>query len=226
MNNPTRRTLVQDGEVAPKFSLPAVSQEGTIALDDFQGKNALLLGMLRGVYCPFCRRQMVKLNDVAAEIRPLGIDTLLVVTTEGNRARVYFEHYPTTMLIVSDPEMVTHRAYGVTRPDLTESPTKWPETVNPNDLGVVHTDHSWPDVTEPTSLLNAVDLLDAKDGYQRTDAEQREQEMTWHQLSGLVLIDKTGIVRWTDIEAPGGLTDFGNIASAAEIVAATQRIAG
>jgi hypothetical protein len=77
-------------------------------------------------------------------------------------------------------------------------------------------------VNEATSLANAVLLLDRKDGYQRSDAEQDEQQVTWNQLCGLVLIDKAGIVRWTNTEASGGLTDFGNIASASEIISATH----
>ena len=218
------RVMVREGECAPSFSLPAVSREGTISLDEYGGNTALLIGMLRGVYCPFCRRQVAQLSDLAERIRPQGIDTLIVITTPVDRARVYFKHYPTTLAIASDPEMATHRAYGVPRAELTDEVTAWPRTVNPGDLDVVHANHSWPDVNEATSLAEAVQLLDRKDGYHRSEAEQDEQQATWNQLCGLVLIDKAGIVRWTNSEASGGLTDFGNIASASEIIRAAYSL--
>jgi peroxiredoxin len=216
--------MVQEGESAPSFSLPAVSCEGIISIDEYGGTAALLIGMLRGVYCPFCRRQIAQLSDLAERIRLQGIETLLVITTPIDRARVYFKHYPTTMAIASDPEMTTHRAYGVPRAELTDGVTVWPKTLNPADVDVVHADHSWRDLNEATSLADAVLLLDRKDGYQRSDAEQDEQQVTWNQLCGLVLIDKAGIVRWTNTEASGGLTDFGNIASASEIIRAAYTL--
>jgi peroxiredoxin len=222
MNHLAERDMPWEGEVAPSFSLPAVSREGTISIDEYGGTAALLIGMLRGVYCPFCRRQIAQLSDLAERIRPQGIETLLVITTPIDRARVYFKHYPTTMAIASDPEMTTHRAYGVPRAELTDGVTVWPKTLNPADVDVVHADHSWRDISEATSLADSVLLLDRKDGYQRSDTEQDEQEVTWNQLCGLVLIDKAGIVRWTNTEARGGITDFGNIASASEIISATH----
>jgi peroxiredoxin len=222
MRESTDRVIVGEGESAPSFSLPAVSREGIIRLDEYDGKQALLIGMLRGVYCPFCRRQIAQLSDLAERIRLQGIETLLGITTPIDRARVYFKHYPTTMAIASDPEMTTHRAYGVPRAELTDGVTVWPKTLNPADVDVVHADHSWRDISEATSLADSVLLLDRKDGYQRSDTEQDEQEVTWNQLCGLVLIDKAGIVRWTNTEARGGITDFGNIASASEIISATH----
>ena len=222
MSESSERVMLREGEVAPPFSLPAVSREGTISLDEYGGNTALLMGMLRGVYCPFCRRQIAQLSELAESIRSQGIEMLLVITTPIDRARIYFKHYPTTMAIASDPEMTTHRAYGVPRAQPTDGVTVWPNTVNPADLDVVHADHSWRDVNEATSLADAVLLLDRKDGYQRSDPEQDEQQVTWNQLCGLALIDKAGIVRWTNIEASGGVTDFGNIASASEIISATH----
>ncbi|MEM7021955.1 MAG: redoxin domain-containing protein [Pseudomonadota bacterium] len=222
MNEPAEQIMLREGEVAPSFSLPAVSREGTISLDQYRGNAALLMCMLRGVYCPFCRRQIAQLSELARRIQTKGLETLLVITTPIDRARVYFKHYPTTMAIASDPEMTTHRAYGVPRAEVTEGETAWPKALNPADAEVVHADHAWRDVNEATSLAGAVLFLDSKDGYQRTDTEQDEWEATWNQLCGLALIDQAGIVRWTNVEARYGITDFGNIASASEIISAAN----
>ena len=226
MSEVTTRGLIQVGEAAPPFSLPAVTGEGTIALDDYRGKGTLFLAMLRGIYCPFCRRQMVRLSEIADKLRPLGVETLMVITTPVNHARAYSKYYPASVPIAADPEMATHRAYGVLRPEITEGDTNWPATINPKDLDVVYAEHSWADLTEPMSLLSAFGLLNSEAGFELSEDDLGEQAVTWHQLQGLFLIDKAGIVRWTSFEAPGGLTDFGNLASGPEIVAAAQSLAG
>ena len=191
----------------------------------YAGNSPVLLGMLRGIYCPFCRRQIVQLSETAAELHDLTIETLIVITTPVNRARTYSKFYPMSVPIASDPEMVTHRDYGISRAEITEGTTNWPAKINPDDLAVVHTKHAFAELTEPESLLSAFDKLNTKDGFQMREDNLQEQSATWNQLQGLVLIDKAGIVGWTSIESPGGFTDFGNLASGPEIVAAARGMA-
>ena len=226
MSKTTTRRPVQVGETAPPFSLSAVTREGTIALEDYRGKSPLLLGMLRGVYCPFCRRQIVQLSEIAGKLRELTVETLIVITTPVSRARVYSKYYPMSVPIAADPEMATHHAYGVLRPELTDAHTNWPATINAKDIDVVHAEHAWAELTEPASLSSAFENLNSKDGFEMTEDDLQEQAVTWNQLQGLVLIDKVGIVGWTGIEAAGGFTDLGNLASGPEIVTAAQGLAG
>jgi peroxiredoxin len=224
MSDRSFRPPLQNGAAAPVFSLPAVSREGTVGLADYKGRSALLLGMFRGLYCPFCRRQLAIFSEAANRIRSLNIEALAVITTPGERARAYFRHRPASMLIASDPEMTTHRAYGVPQPQRTTAQTDWPATLNSADVTALQSDHAWPDVSVPISLAAAADQLDKKDGYDKSAADLDEEKATWRQLGGLILIDKAGIIRWTDFEATGGLKTFGNIAGVPAIVAAAERL--
>ena len=56
---PTRR--VRPGDPAPDVTLPAADREGVISLADYRGERSVLLAFFRGLYCPFCRRQMSQL---------------------------------------------------------------------------------------------------------------------------------------------------------------------
>lgn len=220
------RPLVRVGDVAPAFSLPAVHRGGTVGLDDYRGKTGLLVGMIRGIYCSYCRRQMAQLAEIADALRAVSVEILVVVTTPVERARVYTEFYPTTLPLASDPDMTTHKAFGLPRPEvISAGATDWPSTVNPDDIEEVVPVYTANEIAEPVSLGEAVRRFDAKDGFKANEDDLREKEATWNQLSGLVLIDRHGIVRWVDVEAPGGFADWGHIASNPQIVAAAQRLA-
>jgi len=41
---------LRPGDLAPDFTLPAVTADGTIALGDYRGRAALLLALFRGLY--------------------------------------------------------------------------------------------------------------------------------------------------------------------------------
>lgn len=41
---------LQPGDRAPDITLPAVSGEGTISLDEVRGRNPVLLALFRGLY--------------------------------------------------------------------------------------------------------------------------------------------------------------------------------
>ena len=49
---------LQLGETAPNFVLDTITREGTIAIDDFRGEKPVLVGLYRGLHCPFCRRHI------------------------------------------------------------------------------------------------------------------------------------------------------------------------
>jgi peroxiredoxin len=44
------RLPVQPGEPAPDFTLPAVEREGTVSLDDYRGRAAVLLALFRWLH--------------------------------------------------------------------------------------------------------------------------------------------------------------------------------
>lgn len=220
-----KRVPIKVGDRAPTFSLPTIHQDGSVGLDDYKGRTALLLGMLRGLYCSFCRRQLAQLSEITGQLNELSVEPLVVITTPVHRARIYAEYYPTSLPLASDPDTSIHIAYGLPRPaEVTDKPTSWPKMVNPDDIETVEVSTKG-ELPEPITLGEAVRQFDRIDGFEKSEDDLQELDDTWTQLSGLVLIDKKGIVRWVDIEAPRTFNEFGHVASNPEILAAAQELA-
>lgn len=99
------------GDRAPAFSLPTVNREGSVSLAEYHGRP-LLLGLYRGLHCPFCRRHLAQLDLTREKLTDVGVETLAVVNTPVTAARLYFKHRPTRVLLASDPESATHRCAG------------------------------------------------------------------------------------------------------------------
>ena len=105
-------TPLNPGESAPEFVLPRPDQEGTVSLDDFRGRP-LLITLMRGVQCPFCRRNVVLLGQIAPALRQVGVEVLAIVGTTAERARLYFRYRPASIALAADPELAIHRDYGI-----------------------------------------------------------------------------------------------------------------
>ena len=41
---------IQPGDRAPGFSLPAINREGAVSLDEYRGKQSVLVGLFRGLH--------------------------------------------------------------------------------------------------------------------------------------------------------------------------------
>jgi len=107
------------GDPAPGFTLPAGDREGTVSLADYRGRSAVLLAINRGLWCAFCRRYIAQLGPVRARLRQLGVETLAIVAAEPERARLYVKHRAVGVPLALDPDLVVHRAYGLSMPPMT-----------------------------------------------------------------------------------------------------------
>jgi alkyl hydroperoxide reductase subunit AhpC len=85
------RPPVSPGEPAPDFTLPAVDREATISLADYRHQKPLFLALFIGLWCPFCRRSIAQLGATESKLRALGVETLAVVATAPENARLYFK---------------------------------------------------------------------------------------------------------------------------------------
>src|SRR4051812_491405 len=125
---------LQPGERAPNFVLDAITREGKIAIDDFRGQRPVLVGLYRGLHCPFCRRHIAALAQLTPALNERGIDSLTVVNTPIERARLYFRYHPMpALLAASDPERASHRAFGLPNMQFTENESAWPHKVTMNE---------------------------------------------------------------------------------------------
>ena len=212
------QTPIQPGQSAPDFSVPAVHEDGTISLSDYRGRTPLLLGLFRGLYCPFCRRALAQMAATSAHLKSLGVDSLAIVATDVENARLYFKFRPTRMAIGADPHLATHRSYGVPRPEPTPELMQVMEKVHINPTG---------ELPAPLPPAAAGAALAALDGYHMTPSDERDAEAQVTQLKGQFLIDRGGIVRWSNIECgKEGPAGMGKFPSHDELVSAASIVIG
>jgi peroxiredoxin len=104
---------LRPGDTAPDFVLPAVNYDGSVALVDYRGKSPVLLAMMRGLYCAFCRRHISQLGTTRQKLQAPGVEALAIVPMQPERLRIYYGFRPVSVPVAADPEMMTHRAYGL-----------------------------------------------------------------------------------------------------------------
>ena len=225
MSAPTDLGPLQPGDRAPNVVLDAITQEGKIALDDFRGQKPVLVGLFRGLHCPFCRRHIAAQARLDPELRERGVESLTVVNTPIDRARLYFRYHPMpNLLAAADPERASHRAFGLPNLEFTENETAWPHKISFAAVKNMRVDLPG-ELPEPMDPMTAADFLDKKDDYEMTAADQQMSATGHGQLVGQFLLDRQGIVRWSFTEVPeGGRYMFG-APSPQELMSAVLQVA-
>ena len=144
------------------------------------------------------------------------MESLGVVATSPENARLYFKFRPTRLRLASDPELTTHRAYGLPRPVPTPEFMQAVEATRINPYA---------EFTEALPVMEAAVTLAKQDGYTESDTDRTEMERQWPQLKGQFLIDRDGIVRWANVECGAeGVAGVGKFPSEEEILAATRAL--
>ena len=100
------------GRAAPEFKL-AAAQGGDIGPQDFRGSKHVVLWFSKGLFCPFCRRNMAQLALHYPEILALEAEVLQVTHNTIDEARGYLKHYPMKFPYLCDAERGAHDQYGV-----------------------------------------------------------------------------------------------------------------
>lgn len=139
----------------------------------------------------------------AEKLEKIGVQTVAVVATSVERARLYVRHRPIRCPVGADPDLVTHRAYGVPRTALT------PEIGQAVESACVALARELELPVPDGNVYRAVDLAD---GFPKTEADQADSDRHQAQFTGQFLVDRDGIVRWANIEGArdglAGLTRF------------------
>jgi peroxiredoxin len=187
---------LQPGDQAPNIVLDAISRDGKIALDDFRGRNPLLIGLFRGLHCPFCRRHVAAMTQLNPALHEKGVKCLAVVNTPVERARLYFRYHPAPdLLSASDPERASHRAFGL-------------REVGMDTIMAIRI-HLPGELPEPMGVMAYSEFLNKKEGYEITESDHQMMASDQGQLVGQFLIDREGIVRWSFTEVlKGGFNTF------------------
>ena len=218
--------VLQPGEAAPEFRLPAVNRDGEVSLADYKGKNGVYVALFRGLHCPFCRRQIAGLASMREKLQKEGVEVIAVVNTPAERARQYFQYRPTPVVLAADPGIETHLAFGlgeteVLPDDTPASQLHWPKTGTVAQVLAVSTDANG-ELPEPTNPMAAMEALNAKDGFEMTEADRHSGTVHMTLAVGQFLIDAGGTIRWTFVEAPDGPDQLGRLPNSEEVLAAAR----
>lgn len=186
---------LRPGDRAPEITLRAADREGVVSLMDYRGKQPVLLTLFRGLYCPFCRRQMSQFALSVDRLAKVGVAMLAVVATAPERTRLYYRFHPPRLRVAADPDLETHRAYGLPRLPKTPAVLQIVEAAAADmarELGI------------PTTAGQASEAILRFDGFEPVESDRQDAERDQALLIGQFLIDAQGIVRWVRIERTPG----------------------
>jgi peroxiredoxin len=179
------------GDPAPDFLLPAADVEGNVvALSEYLRRGPVFLTMLRGLYCPFCRRHISQLKPTCEALRVAGITVLGIVVGSPERTRQYFRHFPACFPIAATPDHTIHRTYGL------------PEMARTAEF-IQETERRAAEVLreqgEEVSAGQARSIFMASDGFLMTPEDQAALQRP-HHVVACFLIGTDGRIRWARID--------------------------
>jgi hypothetical protein len=156
----------------------------------------------------------VLLGKTAERLQAAGIETLGIVASQAERARLFFRYRPVRYAVGADPEVSTHRTYGV------------PQTgVTPEVMQAIH--GAYRNLSRELKLEvpddQAQEVIGRLDGFEPTESENAEFQRHQVQFTGQFLVDRHGVVRWASIEcAQDGLAGIDKFPTDEELLAAAR----
>ena len=151
------------------------------------------------------------------KLQAVGVETLGIVATTPENARLYHRYHPARVPLAADPELVTHRAYGLPKPEVTPELLQAFQSLRVNPTG---------ELPEPLPVEEAGHAIDRLEGFTPTKTDREDHERQFPQLKGQFLVDRDGIVRWANVEcAKEGLAGIGKFPTEEEFLAAARALA-
>jgi hypothetical protein len=158
----------------------------------------------------------VLLGATAEKLEKVGVQTVAVVASPPERARLYFRYRPTRCVVGADADLVTHHAYGV--PATAVSPEVW------NAIESFAVDLARK-LRVPVTGGSARQAIAALDGFEVTESDRADFERHQAQFTGQFLVDREGIVRWANIEcAREGLAGIDKFPTDEELLEAARAL--
>jgi len=183
------RGALGPGDRAPDFELPAADREGTIALAEHRRRGPVVLSLLRGLYCPFCRRQISQMRPMCTALKASGIAMIGVVVASPDHARQYFRRFPACLPLAAAPDRALHRAFGL------------PETARTPEFRA-ETDRQAADVLREMGVAARSEgpamAYYTADGFEPTAEDETERERPLQSV-GHFLIGEDGVIRWARV---------------------------
>ena len=82
-------------------------------MSDYRGRKNLLLWFSKGLFCPYCRRNMTRLSQAYAQFQAKDAEILQVTINTVAEANLYFRNYRLAMPYLCDPDAQVHLRYGM-----------------------------------------------------------------------------------------------------------------
>ena len=143
------------------------------------------------------------LGTTAERLQAVGVETLGIVASKAERARLFFRYRPVRCAVGADPDLLTHRAYGVPHTGVT------PEFMQAIGGAYRKLARELKIEVPDDQAREAIGRLD---GFEVTESETAEFQRHQIQFTSQFLVDRHGIVRWSNIECaqegPAGIDKF------------------
>ena len=167
----------------------------------------------------------MQLAATQEKLKGAGVETLAVVNTPLERARLYVRYRPTRLTLLADPEAATHRAYRLPAFEVVdEAPAgAWPLKATMGQLQAAAINPTG-ELPAPLNPLEANAALNQKDGFQLTPVDEQIFAAHGTQLAGHFLVDRHGILRWTRVEARDRIADISKFPSEEELLTAARTL--
>jgi hypothetical protein len=157
----------------------------------------------------------VSLGLTAEKLRAAGVEMIGVVGTAADRSRRYFSYRKPRYLVAADPDLASHRAFGVPNTAFTEELFK---------VANVKIDGLAREAGHNVAPGGGWQTLDREDGIVANDFAQ-DMERHQAQLTGQFLIDRQGVIRWSNIETErDGIEGMDRFPSDDELLAAARAV--
>ena len=158
----------------------------------------------------------MQLGTKAEQLQRVGVETLAIVGSRAERVRFYLQFRPVRFSVGADPDLITHRAYGVPQ-----------SVVTPEIMQAIH--GAYGTLARELKLEvpddRARDAIDRLDGFEVTESENAEFQRHQIQFIAQFLVDRDGIVRWSNIEcAQEGLAGMDKFPTDEELLAAARAL--
>ena len=172
----------------------------------------------------------MQLGATQEKLAAAGVETLAIVNTTVERARLYFKYRPTRLVLLADPDLTAHRAFGLPKVELITDPatggvSNWPLKVRLEDLLAVRINPTG-ELSEPRNPMEAMNTVNQKDGFEWTEVDKQIAGAHGTVLPGHFLVDRGGLVRWAHVEAKDRMADIGKFPSEEELLAAARTLSG
>lgn len=107
-----------NGTKLPDFSLTDTNNQ-PVSLSTLRGANGTIVAFIHGTWCPYCVRQLMRLNRVAPEISTLDCGLLCVTHDPVDSLYAYqlSAQPPLSYPLLADPEPSISHTFGIYDPE-------------------------------------------------------------------------------------------------------------